>query len=280
MRHIPHPSKSFLGRIALLLAIFAATGFLLAGSLWSQTRREQLFGNKTIYFSSDSAVAPLESYPRVFAVGHNAGYSTQTVDQARSGGARVIEIDVVLLGDELVSAHVPPMAVIGQYVFRGATLESAWDAAGEDAVIQLDLKDSTPRFRQAVVTFLREHAGERTVLVASPDVTTLQVIATETPDVLRFLSVSNASQLGRLLRDDELIDLIDGVTLRYQLATAETVGRLKDRDLVVLAWTVNDLAVVNELVALGVDGFSTNNLTIMGLLNTPEAEVALELGRP
>jgi len=41
---------------------------------------------------------------------------------------------------------------------------------------------------------------------------------------------------------------------------------LKGEQVYVLAWTVNDLTRVNELVRLGVDAMTTDNLAIMELL--------------
>jgi hypothetical protein len=103
-------------------------------------------------------------------------------------------------------------------------------------------------------------------MVATSDTTLLAQLRAEQPQVFRFLGISNAATLTRLLADPELAALIDGVTLRHQLVTEETMAALKERNLIVLAWTVNDLANVNRLVALGVDGVSTDSLAIMRLL--------------
>ena len=259
----------------------ALLGFLTVtfSSLWNETRFEQIFGHETVYFYNDPSVEPLPDYQNAFAVGHNAGSSVLTVGQARSSGAKVIEIDVVLLGDTLVSAHVPQMRVIGSWVFRGPTLERVWNEAGADVVIQLDLKQSDSRFRSKVIEFLTEHAGEQTVLVATRDVTMLDMLREKAPDVLRFMSVADAFQLAAVVRNEDLAKSLDGVTIRWQLVNQFVVDQLKDLDLIVLAWTVNDLKTVNEFVAMGVDGFSTNNLGIMEVLSTPNRDSALRFLR-
>ena len=165
------------------------------------------------------------------------------------------------------------------WVFRGPTLERVWNEAGADVVIQLDLKQSDSRFRSKVIEFLTEHAGEQTVLVATRDVTMLDMLREKAPDVLRFMSVADAFQLAAVVRNEDLAKSLDGVTIRWQLVNQFVVDQLKDLDLIVLAWTVNDLKTVNEFVAMGVDGFSTNNLGIMEVLSTPNRDSALRFLR-
>ena len=227
---------------------------------------ERLSGQRPVYFRGGLNADLLTDYGSVFAVGHNSGASLTTTRQAIANGADVIEIDVAAMDGRLVSAHVPPLAVVGHRVFRGPMLETVWRASADAAVIQLDLKESTPAFRALFFAFLEEHAAGRTVMVATADIAMLQLLEERFPAVLRFLSVPDRAALERLHGDPELIRTIDGVTIRHQLVDAESVIRLKEQGLIVLAWTVNDLTRVNDLVALGVDGISTDNLAIMSLL--------------
>lgn len=262
--------------VSLLSALVLVVVYI---SFWTPIRKEQIFGHETVYFYGNPTVEPLSDYGHAFSVGHNAGSSVATIAEARANGARIIEIDVVMVGDQLMSAHVPPMRVIGSYVFRGPSLASVWEAAGDAAVIQLDLKDSSPAFRTKVISFLQEHAGERPVLVTTADVTMLRMLRDETPEAIRFMSVPDAGVLNRVLEDHELAALIDGVTIRYQLVNRDSVSMLKERGLIVLAWTVNDLRMVNEFIELGVDGVSTNNLAIMELLSSDDPVATLQSGR-
>lgn len=263
-------SRCFLALLCVLTGV-AAFCLVFYAFFWTATTEEQLFGHKTTYFYGEPTVPPLADYGLVFSVGHNAGSSLETTREAIANGADVIEIDVASMNNTLVSAHVSPPAVVGSIVFRGPTLESVWRAAEGASVIQLDLKESTPAFRKRVVSFLARHAGEHTVMVATTDEVMLRLLEEQAPDVLRFLSVADGGRLWSLYNDADLVDLIDGVTIRYQLVSADSVSRLKDLDLIVLAWTVNDLTTVNGFVALGVDGISTNNLAIMDLLGGLES---------
>jgi hypothetical protein len=268
MRTIDIPNLLARGLILAISLILLGTSTGVTTYVQSQSQRaeKRLFGTRPAYFSGLANVAPLDDYGPVFSVGHNAGASVQTTHQAIASGADVIEIDVVAMGGELVSAHLPPLSVIGPWFYQGPTLETVWRASDDAQIVQLDLKESTPEFRKLLLKFLDEHAGERTIMVATADVTTLILVREHAPAVLRFLSVPDVSRLQSLYADEDLIALIDGVTIRYQLVSAESVANLKALDLIVLAWTVNDLATVNQFVQFGVDGFSTNNLAIMRLL--------------
>jgi hypothetical protein len=243
-------------------SLFLIGYFILNGA----EAEERLSGHRPTYFRGQLTDDLLDDYGSAFVVGHNSGATLKTTRQAIANGADVIEIDVASMNGTLVSAHVPPSTLYGPQVFRGPTLAAVWRAAADASVIQLDLKESTPHFRALLFDFLDEHAGEHTVMIATPDVAMLQLLSKRAPAVLRFLSVPDRATLERLYEDPELIGLVDGVTTRYQLVDEESVSLLKGYGLIVLAWTVNDMSRVNEFVALGVDGVSTDNLAIMGLL--------------
>ena len=249
--------------VATICASLGLIGYLIFRPAGAE---ERFSGSRPVYFRGGMNADLLADYGSVFAVGHNSGASLTTTRQAIANGADVIEIDVASMNGRLVSAHVTPMAVVGPRVFRGPMLETVWRASADAAVIQLDLKESTPAFRALLFAFLDEHAAGRTVMVATADVVTLQLLEERFPTVLRFLSVPDRAALERLHGDPAPIAVIDGVTIRYGLVNAESMSRLKGQGLIVLAWTVNDLTRVNELVALGVDGISTDNLAIMSLL--------------
>jgi hypothetical protein len=253
--------------IATSVATICASLGLIALFIFQGAEAEEfLSGSRPTYFRGQLNVDLLDDYGPAFVVGHNSGATLKTTRQAIASGADVIEIDVASMDGRLVSAHVPPSALYGPQVFRGPSLAAVWRAAANASVIQLDLKESTPAFRTLLFAFLDEHAAGRTVMVATSDVAMLQLLSERAPAVLRFLSVPDSRTLERVYDDPELVGLIDGVTIRYQLVNEESVSRLKGYGLIVLAWTVNDMRRVNEFVALGVDGVSTDNLAIMGLL--------------
>ena len=104
-------------------------------------------------------------------------------------------------------------------------------------------------------------------MIATSDITLLEQIQAAHPEVYRFLGVADAATLKRLSSDPALAAMLDGVTIRQQLVSPESIAKLKAMNLIVLAWTVNDLTAVNALVEMGVDAVSTDNLAIMRLLS-------------
>jgi glycerophosphoryl diester phosphodiesterase len=115
-----------------------------------------------------------------------------------------------------------------------------------------------------VVEFLRTHR-KPDVLIGTGSVRALRTLRDETPWAIRLLSVGNAGQLEQLKRNRQVLDLIDGVTIRHTLV-APAAGWLEEQGLIVLAWTVNSVRLLNELVRMGVDAVTTDNLAILELL--------------
>ena len=58
--------------------------------------------------------------------------------------------------------------------------------------------------------------------------------------------------------------------MQHSQITGDIMATFKAREQRIIAWTVNDLARVNELVRLGVDGITTDNLAILSLLGGRE----------
>jgi glycerophosphoryl diester phosphodiesterase len=84
--------------------------------------------------------------------------------------------------------------------------------------------------------------------------------------VFRMMSIPTVSRFEQLVEDPELVELLDGISVYHPVLTAERVEWAKANNLLTFAWTVNSLERVNELVQLGVDAITTDNLAIMRLL--------------
>jgi len=253
--------------IVSIFTIAASLGVIGYCLFDSAKAEERLSGRRPTYLAGPLDANPLDNYGLVFGVGHNSGASLTTIHQALAAGADVIEIDVVPMGDTLISAHDVPLPIVGREVFRGPTLGQAWRAAADAEVIQLDVKVSTPFVRQKLIHFLDTHPTNQTVMIATSDITLLEQIQAAHPEVYRFLGIADAATLKRLTSDPDLAAMLDGVTIRHQLVSPESIAKLKAMNLIVLAWTVNDLSTVNDLVEMGVDAVSTDNLAIMHLLS-------------
>jgi hypothetical protein len=250
-----------------LLALVA----IVCWQAWTRGLAERLelwlHGEQPLQFYLDLSSDLLDDYSQVFGVAHNSGDRVSTTRKALEHGADVIEIDVVSIESRLYAAHASPPIFIRAAIYQGPTLATAWEAASDADVIKLDLKESSPAYLDAVVEFLNARQGHE-VIVSTRDRVSLTVLAAGAPQAYRFLSIGSLEHFGALQRDPLLAQLIDGVTIRAALLDETTAAWLHEQGLLIIAWTVDDLARVNELVALGVHGITTNNLAILELLGS------------
>jgi glycerophosphoryl diester phosphodiesterase len=56
---------------------------------------------------------------------------------------------------------------------------------------------------------------------------------------------------------------LPAVSLQKDLATSETMARLNALNATVFCWTVNDMDEARRLFALGVDGFTSDNVEMI-----------------
>lgn len=250
--------------ILVLLLLFGMTSAM--SFLESEYGRKLTMRQQIIQYYAPQDVNPLDDYGQVFTVSHNSGESLRTIRVALNHGATAIEIDVASLNGRLIASHESPSGAIQRSSFRGLSLNDAWRASAPADVIQLDLKENSPQFLSSLFAFLDRNPTTQQVIVSSRSVTTLQAFEQRAPSVHRFLSINTQMQLDVVLSNRGTLELIDGVTLRQSLITADVTAQLIEQNVIIIAWTVNDLRRVNELVPLGVTGFTTENLAIVDIL--------------
>jgi glycerophosphoryl diester phosphodiesterase len=138
----------------------------------------------------------------------------------------------------------------------------------------MDLKQNDPEFVALVAEFINTNGKGRPIFVASRNPLVLRQLSVQAPEALLLMSVPDRGSLNDLLSNYPLISLVDGVTIRQSLINEETAAQLNRNDLMIFAWVVNDLKRVNELLELGVDGVTSDNLAILELVGgegVPEA---------
>jgi hypothetical protein len=253
--------------MTFLLVVLAGWG------VWTTHLAERinlwLHGEQPIQFYLSLDGDLLDDYSRVVVVAHNSGDRITTTREALAHGAEVIEIDVVSVSGVLYAAHATPPRFVTRHIYQGPPLASAWAAAADAKAIKFDLKETSPRYVNLVLSFLAAHhspENDPPVIVATRDRRALETFHSRAPEVILLLSIGSPAQFDALARDDALIELIDGVTIKQTLLNEERATWLQDHDLMTFAWTVNNLDRLNQLVTLGVDGITTDNLAIMELL--------------
>lgn len=269
-----------IGRVFHRLVVIAAvaslvlSGYVLWILIFEPDRAERLTsGVSPVQFTQRLLDADkLDSYGEVFAIAHNAGDSLASTREALEHGADVIEIDVVSLDGRLYAAHDTPERWYSSYVFRGPSLEQVWRASADAAAVEFDLKESSSIFIDRVIAFLQAHQGEQDVIISSPDPMILAQFAERTPEVYLLLSIGTVLRLNTMQQDPARLAGVDGVSIRASLLDRGLVEWFAKQKLLVMAWTVDDLATVNRLVEWGVDAITTNNLNLMELLGSDNPE--------
>lgn len=269
-----------MGRKQLWLSIGAV--FLMLAGVLSQ------FGIpgtiRTVIIRNTVGIAPelfyrdlegdlLEDYERVYAVAHNAGDRLGATREAIRFGADIIEIDVISVGGVLHAGHDAPSPTFGSITYSGPTLELIWSEAVETGIVKFDLKESTPAFVQLVIAFLKQHMGNAQVILATRSQSALAALRPALPSALLLYSVASLDALRAMRDNDQLLALIDGVTIPAGLLNEDNVTWMHKLRLLIFAWTVNRLETVNDLVRLGVNAITTDNLAIMELLGKTDRPI-------
>jgi hypothetical protein len=268
--------KKWLVRIVLLVAFALA----LSGFPWSGRADQVRWGQRPPQFYEALAGEVHLGAAHLLSVAHNAGDRASTADLALAHGADVLEIDVVAYEGRLYAAHVPPPEWLPARAYRGPTLDDAWARTAGARFVELDLKNSSPAAVRMVANFLANHADGRRVFVVTPSLSALETLRELAPDAIRVLSIADQRGFQSLQDDSARADVINGVSIRATLLDADSAAWLKERGLLIIVWTVNDLEQLNRVAALGIDVVTTDNLAILDALRQAEQRRdALPLGR-
>ncbi len=217
-------------------------------------------------FNPDDQIFTDAQYRSVWTVAHNSGDDINAVIEGLLYGADIIEMDVVAVDGVLYSAHNPPLPFLDNRWFRGPRVDRVWAASGDARGFMLDLKQTDPAFVTLVVNYINSKPETRPFFVASRDPMVLRQIGEWAPQAVLLMSIPDRKGLDDLLSNDSLLNVVDGVTIRQDQIDEETAPLMTNNDLMIFAWVVNDLGRVNELLELGVDGITSDNLAILGLL--------------
>jgi glycerophosphoryl diester phosphodiesterase len=210
----------------------------------------------------------------VLLVAHRAPRERQRCDELAAAGANVFEADVRLHGERLVVSHFVAFPGLGEWLqhdnwrvrlaraaARDQPLPEQLDLVPPDVQVLLDLKERSPRGRARLVAALRDLPGDRSrLIVSSPEPADLAAV--RGAGYRTWLSIGNRTKLTRLLGRGGLGDC-DGATVRHTLLDPGAVSRLHERVATVLAWTVNDVPRARQLADAGVDGLTTDSLSVL-----------------
>ena len=132
-------------------------------------------------------------------------------------------------------------------------------ATAPETGIFLDLKNGGATAASLIRRALDESPARR--MVASSQLWgTLRAIEQAAPEVDLFYSIDVPAKLDLFLSVSQRDVRPRGVSCRATLLDADTIAALHARDLLVVAWTVDDLTRAAELAAMGVDGITTHRV--------------------
>jgi len=266
-----------LGSIVVILVNVAALVILFT---FDSESAGFITGGDPNQFYEELRIDLLDDYGLVFGIAHNAGNQINSTVKALAYGADIIEIDVVLVRGKLHAAHWSPFRFIGNRLFRGPTLAEVWEAAAQAEMVKLDLKDASPEMVNSLVEFLNDkRRANKDVVVVTKKPEILASLAQQKPEAIRLLSVPHEKDLLALLKDEDLLQVIDGVSVYHRLLTEDTVVLLREKGLIIFAYTVNDAERMNELVEHRVSGITTDNLAILDLLGAQQGGEATLRGQ-
>ena len=208
----------------------------------------------------------------LLAVAHRAGNSLAALRAAAEVEADVVEADVHAVPHGLEVRHSKSLGPLPWLWDRGPweltptsvvqlQLPELLDAFTPDATLMLDLKGwggVGPR----TAALLHERRPERPVIVCSrwwPSVEAFAGLSWARP----VLSARNRGELVRLRRRLASGTPPYGVSLHGSLLTKPLVDELRSRVEVVMTWAVDDLATLDRVTGLGVNGVISNSVEVL-----------------
>lgn len=208
----------------------------------------------------------------VLAVAHRAANSLAGLEAAAAAGADVVEADVHVSRGHLEVRHSKSLGPLPWLWDRGPweltprsvvqlQLGELLDALTGDAALMLDLKGAG-RVGARTASVLHQQRPAREVLLC----------ARWWPSVDRFagadwarpvLSVRHAGELFRLRRRLRAGRPPYGVSVHGSLLSGPVVAELRDRVELVMTWGVDDLARLERVLALGVNGVISSSSEVL-----------------
>lgn len=221
-----------------------------------------------VHLSHGAALTrPISALPLMVNV-HNAGDGASSARQAVAARPSMIELDSSWTGSRVVVAH-----TLMPQPFRqdAQPLDTAWSRSEGPGAVLIDVKFHSHRGLDALAATLAEHR-DRPVYLSTPNAAALGYLHLAAPWTRPLLSITNRSELDALLQDRVHVDGLVGVSIKQGLLSRPTAHQLRDRGLLMLAYSVNDPARVETLASWGVQAITTDSLPIVAAL-APQASI-------
>jgi hypothetical protein len=201
-------------------------------------------------------------------IAHAAGNSPPKLDAALSSSPDLIEVDLWVHRGRFEARHERRVAgaplLFEKWYLRFAprhpfALSDLIASVAGRAGLFLDLKNDG---EGAAVLIRHAIAGAEVPLriaASAQQWAILRAVARVVPEVDLFYSVDVQAKLDLFLAVEERDARPRGISCNHQLLSRELVQELKRRNLIVVAWTVDDPQRAVELASWGVDALTTGD---------------------
>ena len=209
----------------------------------------------------------------LLAIAHRAGNSLAGLHAANLMGADIIECDVHAHRGRLEVRHLktagPLPFLWDRWELASASaprlgLEELFEADSRGTTFMLDLKGRRVSTGRAVAGLLHDRAPVRDVLVCGRYWPNVDAVA-DLDFVRPVLSARNRTELAALRRRLRAGGprTPHGVSVHASLLDESVVAELRQHVTVVMTWPIDDLAMLDRVLELGVNGVITNEPEVL-----------------
>jgi len=201
---------------------------------------------------------------RPLAIAHRAGNSLAEAHEAIRLGADMLETDIWYYKGRIEVRHLHRAGPILWERWRLApgwgppfTLRDLLQGTPDDALLFLDLKGRELDFGDALIAELEMTAPDRLIAVCGRNYPQLHPLLGH-PNIVPFYSVGETKEWALAWSFLEEMKY-PALSLKFDLATPDTLQRLREMDATVVCWGVNTPGQLTRLEELGLDGATTDS---------------------
>lgn len=211
---------------------------------------------------------------RALAIAHRAGNSLTGLHAANALGVDVIECDVHEYRARLEVRHLktagPLPFLWDRWELASASaprlgLSELLEANRHETMFMLDLKGRRVSAGRSVAKLLHEGGHHQPVLVCGRYWPLVDSVA-ELPFVRPVLSARNRTELARLRQRLSSVGPTYGVSIHRSLLDKAIVAELNQHVDVLMTWPINDIASLDQMLAMGVTGIISDENEVLAEL--------------
>jgi glycerophosphoryl diester phosphodiesterase len=206
------------------------------------------------------------------AIAHRAGNDRRTLQAAIDAGADWVEADVWWQYSQLVARHERALWrlpirydewKLGIALRPALRLEHICNLLEGGPQLLIDFKGSARRLPLDVVETLRQHGATERAAICGQCWPMLDAARAREPALRAFYSLGTEAHLAALRERRPDLPKVAAVSCAEFLLTPNVIAEFLERELTIVAWTVNDIRRAQALIAAGVSGITTDSAAVL-----------------